>query len=139
MSTKTPVKKTVAKKTPAVRKVAAKKAVAKNVSAKKTVAKKVVAKKMARRQGCPVCGGKAVCAPQESFWVNNGPVVDSLAGLLEALNSMTNDQYAYHTKRDGNDFARWVRSSLACDQCAVRLEKAKSKTGAVRAISVVCR
>ena len=114
-----PQKKTTTKKTtPGV----AKKATAKKVVAKKAVKK--TTKKVAPKAEC-VCSKK--CTPAQAFWVNNGPVVKSLEDLVKALKGMQMMQYAYHTKRDGNDFAKWIHDCLG-DKCmATRLKKARTR------------
>lgn len=73
--------------------------------------------------------------PEESFWVNNGPVCCSIAELREAIKEMSDEQYAYHTRRDGNDFARWLSESLGHHECAQKLSRAKTRAGAVRALA----
>lgn len=127
MPAKTTTKaKTVAKKAP----------VAVASAPKKKVAKKVVAKKAPVKALCPTC--KATSTQEQAFWVNNGPVVDSLKGLKQALKDMTEEQYFYHTSRAGNDFATWVRDCVGDTACAVRIAKAKTRDGTVTAIACTC-
>lgn len=109
-----------------------KKKVVKKAAVKKTTAKKVASKS----QVCAKCS--IACPPEQAFWVNNGPVVDTLAGLKEALACMSDEQYAYHTERAGNDFAAWVRDCMGDTGCAVRIAQAKTRQGAVRALTCVC-
>ena len=47
--------------------------------------------------------------PEQVFFVHDGPVLSTLEDLSRALLDMSEEQFAYHTKRNGNDFARWVR------------------------------
>jgi hypothetical protein len=102
--------------------------------------KKVSAAKKATKKASASCGACAgACRPEEAFWVNNGPVVDTLAGLQEALRLMTEEQYAYHTERAGNDFAVWVRDCLGDAATALRLAKAKNRDAAARVIVCVCK
>jgi hypothetical protein len=122
-----PTKKTATKKVPVVAAVVPKKKVASKAAPKKVVTKKST---------CGAC--KAACLPEQAFWVNNGPVVDSLMGLKQALNDMTDEQYAYHTARAGNDFASWVRDCLGDTVTAVRIAKTKTRDGAMRAIICTC-
>jgi dihydroxyacetone kinase-like predicted kinase len=122
------VKKTTRK---VVRKAATKKkAVAK--AAKKTVRKATRATKEKR------CACKETCKPDEAFWVNNGPVVDTLGGLKTALKDMSDEQYAHHTKRGKNDFASWIEQCMCDKSCASRVRKARSRPGAVRALAQKC-
>ena len=86
---------------------------------------------------CATC--TKVCREEECFWVNNGPVLASIEGLRDALAHMTDDQFAYHTKRDGNDFARWIRDSLGDPETAVRIARARTRTGAIQALRAACK
>lgn len=133
--------KASAKKAPQV-KAATKKTAQKTVlkSTKAVVAKKPAPKKKAehvvRIQPRTLCGPCMFESPQDkAFWVNNGPVVSTLEGLREALKTMSDEQFAYHTKRAGNDFARWVDEVLCHGHCAKKLMKAPTRDHAVRAIA----
>lgn len=128
-----------------IKKVAAKKTVAKKVTTKKKSTKAVVAKKApakrkvtAKKKMTHKCSCKTCSQPEEAFWVNEGPVINTLADLKKAINNMTEAQFAYHTKRDGNDFARWIRDCLSDTTRAVRVEKAKTRAGTVRALTATC-
>lgn len=137
-----PTTKKVVKKVPtpttksaqATVKVSQAKVAVKKVPAKKTVAKKSV-KASPKAVGCACV---VTCAPGQAFWINQGPVVDSIARLKDALQTMTEEQFAYHTLREGNDFARWVRECLDDAERAARLERATTKSAAVKALSGVC-
>lgn len=89
-----------------------------------------------REASCTTC--TRVCREEECFWVNNGPVLASLEGLRDALSHMTDEQFTYHTKRDGNDFARWIRDSLGDAETATRIARARTRSGAVQALRVAC-
>lgn len=69
------------------------------------------------------------------FWVHGGGVLKNLKELHEALGTMSNEQFTYHTKRSGNDFAKWVRGILGDNACATKLTRAKTKEGAVKAVA----
>ena len=96
---------------------------------------------MSKENACGCSEGlcHAACPPEEAFWVNNGPVIDTLCALMESFTSMTDEQFAYHTKRDGNDFARWVRESIGDPACATRLERAKTRMAAAKVLAESCR
>lgn len=114
------------------------------VATKSVVAKKVVAKKVAPKKKVNNVTSKTECAcikkcqPSQAFWVNNGPVLKSVDELLKALKEMSDEQYAYHTKRDGNDFANWIQDCFGDVQCAKSLKNAKTRVGAVRILSGKC-
>lgn len=78
---------------------------------------------------------KAMNVPEENaFWVNNGPIVRNLKELGSALRKMSGEQFDYHTKQGRNDFAIWTREILSMRGCATKLEKAKTKKGALSVI-----
>lgn len=140
-ATKKTAKKVASKKTPkkAAKKVtrAPKKTDASKVS--KKAAKKVTPKKKApQAQAHTTCPCATVCKAAEAFWINNGPVVHSVAELKVALGEISDEQFAYHTKRAGNDFACWLRDCLGDDVTAGRIEKAHGRSSAARALSCSC-
>ncbi len=135
---RTPAKKAPNKKTSSAASKAPKKAlVSKKVAVAVVQPKAKATKKQAgkKQAGC-IC--VRTCSPEESFWVCDGPVVQSLEHLRSALKDMSEAQFAYHTRRDGNDFARWIRDCLKDDACARRVEKAKTRTTTIRALKSTC-
>jgi hypothetical protein len=74
-------------------------------------------------------------APEESyFWVFNGPILRSINDLADALDDMTKDQFEFHTKRNGNDFANWINNVFGEEKLAQKVSKLKSKKGIQNAI-----
>jgi hypothetical protein len=71
--------------------------------------------------------GVSSASPEKCFWVWNGPVLKDLGDLRDALREMSDEQFDYHTKRAGNDFARWVRDVLGDHDCAKKIENAASR------------
>ncbi len=107
MSTKKVLKNKVAKKAP---KKALKKAV-KTVT--KTAAKKIVKKNTITKK--PTRATKkslTIASNEQSFWVIDGSVLNSLVALRDALSTMEKKVYAYHTISEHNDFVEWVSSVL---------------------------
>jgi hypothetical protein len=109
---------------PAVKKVVKK--VVKKTPAKK--ATKSVAKKVAKK--APQKKSLIYADDQQSFWVTNGQVLNSLVALRDALNEMEEGVYSYHAGQAHNDFANWVSEVLADNACAVELQKAKTPKSA---------
>ena len=103
---------------------------------KKTTVKKVV--KKAAPKKTTVASSKKVSSKktlriannQQSFWVNNGQILNSLLALETALASMGKDTYAYHVAKGRNDFAQWVEYVLIDVACANDLRKAKTQSAA---------
>jgi hypothetical protein len=79
-------------------------------------------------------------APEEcAFWVYQGPVVRTVRELRGAIASMSDEQFDYHTKRDGNDFVRWVRDVLCNEGLAGSLARVRTRTGALRALDIALK
>lgn len=99
-----------------VKKVAKKAVIKKVVSApKKTSIKKTITPKTLIYAG-----------NEQSFWVKNGEVLNSLTSLYQALASMDEEVFAYHVTKDKNDFSDWVEMVLCDEACASDLRKAKN-------------
>ncbi len=70
--------------------------------------------------------------PAECFWVNHGPVCKTVAELQAAIKTMSDAQYAYHTRRGSNDFATWMQDVMKHPQCAAKLARVRTQSGAVK-------
>jgi hypothetical protein len=76
-----------------------------------------------------------VDAPADrQFSVSGGPLLKNVKELHDALKRMSDGQYHYHTVPRGNDFSRWVKEVLGQATIAKKLEKAKSRFEAVKAL-----
>jgi len=73
-----------------------------------------------------------VSLPEEAFWINGGPIVQSLSELKEVLMHISDLQFDYHVSKDKNDFAVWIASSLGNKLCAKKVKKAKTRTECIR-------
>jgi hypothetical protein len=71
---------------------------------------------------------------ERAFWVHDGGAVKSLKDLYKAIASMTPEQFAYHTVRNGNDFARWIRDVLLDPDCADKVERADTQVQALHVL-----
>lgn len=74
-------------------------------------------------------------SPEQAFWVHDGPTVKSLKELSNAIAEMSPEQFAYHTMRNGNDFARWIRDVLQNSECANKIEMAENQKETLKVIS----
>jgi hypothetical protein len=74
-----------------------------------------------------------VIDPTEYFWLVNGGGLESLEALVTALEQMSEEQFAYHTQRDGNDFARWIGGVFLEEELARAIvrQKTREKTAQV--------
>ncbi|PIR57755.1 MAG: hypothetical protein COU71_02410 [Parcubacteria group bacterium CG10_big_fil_rev_8_21_14_0_10_38_31] len=96
--------------------------------ATKTTAKLKTTKKIGKKTF-------VVASPEICFWVNSGPIVRSLPDLVEALKTMSDEQYSYHVNDDKNDFSRWIEDVLGDKTLAKALMKYKTRTGTLKAVS----
>ena len=71
------------------------------------------------------------------FWVHQGGVLRNLRDLLGALESMSDEQFAFHTKREGNDFANWIREIFHEEGLADRLARTRTRSGCIKAVREV--
>ena len=72
---------------------------------------------------------------EKCFWVYNGPILNNLQELEDALhNEISDEQFSYHNNR-GNDFAKWVDEVLGDGICAKALVRAKTRKGAVTVVA----
>ena len=125
------MKTTIKKET----KTVVKKATPKKVAKTKTTTLKVagaVVKKVASRKITAAKQKKAlvVASNYNSFWMNDGQILNSLAALESALKKMDNSVYKYHTAAGRHDFANWVEDVLVDVACATALRKAKTAKSA---------
>lgn len=73
--------------------------------------------------------------PDNSFWVNNGPVLKNMEELYGALSSMTKDIYICHVNKEKNDFSNWIKDILHDDKLANDLLKTRSKEYAAKKVN----
>ena len=105
----------------AVKKVAAKKSV--SIPVTTAPVKKAPAKKIA---GAPAPKVLVIATNHNSFWMNDGQILNSLTALAQALKKMDSVVYKYHTNAGRHDFANWVEDVLRDVECATALRKAKT-------------
>lgn len=88
----------------------------------KAPAKKVAKKASPKSKTKP----ELVCAPGEQcFWTTDGRVLSNLVELRDALESMTDDVFAYHVSKERNDFADWIEQVLEDAELAAAFRKSK--------------
>lgn len=124
-------------KTSQTKKMRAKKQPKTSTAKNKSSAKKHTTKKSSSKSKSRSKPKKTPNAPESKcFWVNNGPVIKNLEELAQALQTMTDEQFSYHTERGQNDFANWVHEVLAIPECANRIRRAQTRAGLIRIIRV---
>jgi hypothetical protein len=67
------------------------------------------------------------CPPQESFWVNNGPIIKNLSELYRELKLMKPETFKHHVSREKNDCSRWIKDWIGDQALAIELKKTTGK------------
>jgi len=93
--------------------------------------KKLVSRRPAKKKVSPL----PIAPNGMFFWVNNGPALRNLLDLSKFFAIITAEQFHYHTRRDGNDFAKWMGTVLGDKTCARALEASKTITAAQKAVT----
>jgi hypothetical protein len=94
----------------------------------------VIPAKLPRKRAAAVVLADA--PPDKCFWVHCGPILKNLRELREALvDSISDEQFAYHVARERNDFAVWVEEVLGDATCAKALRRARTRRAALRAVA----
>ena len=71
-------------------------------------------------------------APEQCFWVNNGPVLKNMEELADALQQMNDETYTYHANKEKNDFSRWITDIFQDQKLANDLLSSRNKESAVK-------
>jgi len=85
----------------------------------------MVSKNEARRYLCDA-------APEQCFWVNNGPVLKNLEELANALPDMNDETFNHHVNSEKNDFSSWIKDIIGDNKLANDLLSSKSKESVVK-------
>lgn len=73
-------------------------------------------------------------APEQCFWVNNGPILKNLEELANALQSMSDETYRYHANKEKNDFTKWLSEIIGDKKLANELLSSKSRGSALKKV-----
>ncbi|MBI2851559.1 MAG: hypothetical protein HYX84_00435 [Chloroflexi bacterium] len=74
--------------------------------------------------------------PEEQvFWCHDGRVLRDVRELGEALMTMSDETFAYHSNPEKKDFSNWVRDVIGDDVLARRLGLAINKVEAANAVA----
>ena len=72
---------------------------------------------------------------EKRFWCYDGSVLQNLAELKSALETMNDEVFNYHVNDYKNDFSRWVKDVIGDNKLAKDLQKSNNQTQAARAVS----
>ncbi len=69
-----------------------------------------------------------------AFWCCDARTLKSMPELGEALNSMTDEAFDYHSKQQKNDFSKWVGDVVGDQKLARDLAGSSSRTQAAKRV-----
>ena len=75
------------------------------------------------------------CSPEQSFWVNNGPIVKNLDELSHALPELSNDIFSHHVNNDKNDFSNWIRDIIGDQKLANDIISSRNKESMLKKLN----
>ena len=73
--------------------------------------------------------------PEQSFWVNNGPVLKNLSELADFLPQINDDVYSHHVSSEKNDFSKWVNDIIGDKKLANDLLSSRNKESAIKKVA----
>ncbi|MBI2660391.1 hypothetical protein HYX07_04475 [Candidatus Woesearchaeota archaeon] len=73
-------------------------------------------------------------APEQCFWVNNGPILKNIEELANYLPDMPNEAFQHHVNSEKNDFSSWIKDIVGDQKLANDLLSSKSRESAVKKI-----
>ena len=74
-------------------------------------------------------------APEQCFWVNNGPILKNLEEFANALPAMSDEVFQHHVNKDKNDFSNWIKDIIGDQKLANDLTSSKNKDSAVKKLN----
>lgn len=70
------------------------------------------------------------------FWIYNGPVLETLVDLRDALVAITDEQFNHHVTLEKNDFASWVEGVLMESALAAKMRSYRTRKSIHKLIEV---
>ncbi|MFA5375450.1 MAG: hypothetical protein WC455_06830 [Dehalococcoidia bacterium] len=64
---------------------------------------------------------------QHVFWCHDGRILHNLRELMDALEMMSDEAYAYHANKEKNDFSAWVKDIIGDDKLARDLTRSSDR------------
>ena len=89
----------------------------------------MVSKEEARRYLCDV-------APEQCFWVNNGPILKNLEELTNFLPEMSDEAFKRHVNSEKNDFSNWIKDVIGDQKLANDLLSSRNKESALKKVRI---
>ena len=73
--------------------------------------------------------------PEQSFWVNNGPVLKNIEELANYMPEMSDDSFLHHVSKEKNDFSSWIGAVIGDKKLANDLLSSKNKPSAIKKLA----
>ena len=73
-------------------------------------------------------------APEQCFWVNNGPILKNLEDLATVLPEMNDEAFQHHVNKEKNDFSNWINNVIGDKKLANNLLSTKNKNSAFKKV-----
>ncbi len=74
----------------------------------------------------------ANCQSNHIFWVCDGRILKNTMELADALETMSDDTYRYHSNSEKNDFYSWTKDILKDMKLAKDLKSARNRESAAK-------
>ena len=65
--------------------------------------------------------------PENSFWINNGPIINNLKNLPKAIEQIDDTTFMHHVNIEKNDFSKWITDCIGDTKLAEDLRKIRTK------------
>ncbi len=69
------------------------------------------------------------------FWCHDGRILRDMRELGEALTTMSDETFAYHSNAEKKDFSNWIRDVIGDAQLSRRLDVAANRIEAASAVA----
>jgi len=69
------------------------------------------------------------------FWCHDGCIFHNLKELGDAMNTMTDETYAFHANEEKNDFINWIRDVITDGRLVRDLQKAPERAQAAKLVA----
>ena len=73
-------------------------------------------------------------SPEQSFWINNGPILKNIEELSNVLPSISEEIFRHHVNGEKNDFSKWVGDVIGDKKLANDLLSSKNKESALKKV-----
>ena len=73
-------------------------------------------------------------APEQCFWVNNGPILKNIEELADYLPEIPNEAFQHHVNSEKNDFSNWIKEIIGDGKLANEILSSKNKESIVKKI-----